>query len=83
MTTAITATTTPLVSRQQAIGIAEADALPMYGNYLHTLVLEMCLHEDGWHLKYSPQRQGFRTGGGPHYVIDATTGEIVSKMYYQ
>ena len=78
-----TATAAPAMSRPHAIGIAEADALPMYGAYLHTLVLEMTLHDDGWHLKYSPRRQGFRTGGGPHYVIDATTGAIVTKKYYQ
>ena len=75
---------TPVISRPQAIGIAESDAFPMYGNYLHTLVLEMTLHDDGWHIKYeSPSGDGYRTGGGPHYVIDATTGAIVSKTYYQ
>ena len=74
---------TPVVSRQQAIAIAEADALPMYGTYLHTLVLQISLHDDGWHLVYSPKRDGYRTGGGPHYVIDATTGAIVSKQYFQ
>lgn len=75
--------TVPTVSRAQAIAIAETDALPMYGNYLYTLVLQMSLQDDGWHLVYTPLKQGYRTGGGPHYVIDATTGEIVSKKYYQ
>lgn len=79
----VNAPATPVISRPQAIGIARAGAFPMYGNYLHTLVLEMTLHDDGWHLKYSPRRDGYRTGGGPHYQIDATTGEIVSKRYYQ
>ena len=78
-----TATTALAVSRHQAIAIAEADALPMYGPYLHTLTLAASLQEDGWHLEYSPKRDGFRTGGGPHYVIDAATGDIVSKKYYQ
>ncbi len=78
-----TATTVPVVTRTQAIGIAEADASLMYGKYLHTLVLEMSLHDDGWHLEYRPKRDGYRTGGGPHYVIDAETGVIVSKTYYQ
>jgi hypothetical protein len=73
----------PAVTRQQAIAIAEADALPMYGNYLHTLVLQISLQDDGWHLVYSPKREGYRTGSGPHYVIDATTGAIVSKAYFQ
>lgn len=79
----VNAPATPVISRTQAIGIAESDAFLMYGNYLHTLALEMTLHDDGWHLKYSPQRDGFRTGGGPDYIIDATTGAIVSKHYYQ
>jgi len=78
-----TVTATPVISRQQTVGIVEADALPMYGNCLHTLVLEMTLHGDGWHLVYSPKRQRYCTGGGPHYIIDATTGAIVSKKYYQ
>lgn len=73
----------PTISRDRAIGIAEADALTMYGDYLHTLELRASLHDDGWHLVYSPRRDGYRTGGGPHYVIDASTGAIVSKTYYQ
>ena len=80
---ATTILTTPTISGARAIAIAEADALPMYGDYLYTLVLEMSLHDDGWHLAYTPKKQGYRTGGGPQYVIDATTGEIVSKKYYQ
>jgi hypothetical protein len=73
----------PVVSRQQAIAVAEADALPMYGDRLHALVLQISLQDDGWHLVYSPKREGYRTGSGPQYVIDATTGAIVSKKYYQ
>ncbi len=73
----------PTVSRQQAIAVAEADALPMYGaKRLDGLMLCAVLHEDGWHIEYRQWR--FRhTGGGPHYVIDATTGSIVTKHYYQ
>lgn len=78
-----TITAAPVISRQQAISIAEADALPMYGTYLHTLVLQISLQDDGWHLVYSPKREGYRTGSGPHYVIDAATGAIVSKAYHQ
>lgn len=73
----------PTISRDRAIGIAEADALKMYGDYLHTLELRASLQDDGWHLVYTPLRDGYRTGGGPQYVIDATTGAIVSKIYFQ
>ena len=76
-----TASTTPVVSRQQAIAIAEADALPVYGD-LTDLTLEVALHDDGWHVEYWVRKPRV-AGGGPHYVIDATTGAIVSKKYYQ
>ncbi len=69
------------VSRLQAISIAEADALPVYGN-LDDLTLEVDLGSDGWHVDYW-MRKPRHAGGGPHYVIDATTGEIVSKKYSQ
>jgi hypothetical protein len=76
-----TAVSTPTISRQQAIAIAEADALPVYGN-LDDLTLEVALHADGWHVEYH-LRKPRHAGGGPHYLIDATTGVIVSKKYYQ
>ncbi|HMC89222.1 MAG TPA: hypothetical protein VKI17_06725 [Gemmataceae bacterium] len=37
---------------------------------------------DGWHIDYElldPTREG----GGPHYVIDARTGQILAKRYEQ
>ena len=59
------------------------NALPIYGvEWLNALTLEVALHDDGWHVEYR-QRKPRHTGGGPHYVIDAATGEIVSKKYYQ
>ncbi|MBA4190675.1 MAG: hypothetical protein C0467_22045 [Planctomycetaceae bacterium] len=73
--------TIPTISRQQAIAIAEADALPVYRN-LDDLTLEVSLHNDGWHVEYQ-MRKPRHAGGRPHYVIDAVTGEIVSKKYYQ
>ena len=78
-----TAVEVPTITRQQAIAIAEADALPMYGpTWLNNLMLKAVLHEDGWHIEYHQWR--FRhTGSGPEYVINATTGDIVSKRYYQ
>jgi hypothetical protein len=72
----------PTISRQQAIAIAEADAVPVYGDDLLNLTLEITLAEGGWHVKYEMRKPRW-AGGGPHYVIDATTGEIVSKKYYQ
>ncbi len=74
--------TAPAVDRQQAIAIAEADAVPVYGNSLNVLTLEVALHDDGWHVEYHMRRPRW-AGGGPHYVIDADTGAIKSKKYYQ
>jgi hypothetical protein len=73
----------PAVTIQKAITIAETDALPMYGaEWLGKLEVRVSLHDDGWHVEYRQWRPR-HTGGGPHYVIDAMTGEIVSKKYYQ
>ena len=44
--------------------------------------IEITLEFDGWHVNYE-LKDGTLNGGGPHYVNDATTGEIVTKKYYQ
>jgi hypothetical protein len=55
----------------------------MYGAaWLNSLRLQVTLQDDGWHVEYHQWRPR-HTGGGPHYVIDATTGTIVSKKYSQ
>jgi hypothetical protein len=55
----------------------------MYGpERLGSLRLQVTLLEDGWHVEYRQWRPR-HTGSGPHYVIDATTGEITSKNQYQ
>lgn len=73
---------TPPVSFERALGIAQTDAKQVYHNLIYYRV-SIVLGEDGcWHVDYEwadPRVQG----GGPHYVIDATTGAIVSKKYYQ
>ena len=71
----------PGVSRQQAIAIAEADALTAYDT-LDDLTLEVSLQSDGWHVDYW-LRKPRHAGGGPHYVIHADTGAIVFKNYTQ
>lgn len=76
-----TTTASPAVSRQQAISIAEADGLPVYGN-LDDLTLEVTLMDDGWHVDYWVRKHR-HAGGGPHYIINADTGQIVFKRYDQ
>lgn len=77
-----TTLTRPAISRQQAIAIAEADAVAVYGDDLLHLTLEVVLRDDGWHVEYHLRKPRW-AGGGPHYLIDAQTGDIVSKRYYQ
>ena len=80
-----TTLTTPPVTSDQALRIAEADAATTYEN-LNRFRIEISLEDDGWHVKYrikQPTGSRFLTGGGPHYVIDATTGAIVNAKYFQ
>lgn len=75
----------PVVSSDQALRIAETDAVTAYQD-LSRFRIEISLENDGWHVKYFVrQRNGsrFLTGGGPHYVIDAATGAILHATYYQ
>lgn len=73
----------PAVSSHRALAIAEADALPVYED-LSPYRIELWRDEAGWHVEYYVRRTSrFLTGGGPHYVIDADTGAILAKKYYQ
>lgn len=69
------------VNSARALSIAEADAIKAYRDltpYRVTVVLE----SDGWHVDYQ-LKDPRSAGGGPHYVIDALAGAIVSKRYEQ
>ena len=71
----------PTISCDQALAIAQADAATAYDK-LWRFRIEVELEADGWHIAYR-LREKRVAGGGPWYVIDATTGAIVSKKYYQ
>jgi hypothetical protein len=83
---AMTATVSPSqrtspLSCDEALSIARLDAERVYRDvspYRITLALE----PDGWHVDYQLKDQLLK-GGGPHYVIDATTGAILHKRYEQ
>jgi hypothetical protein len=71
----------PVLSCDQILQVARLDAEKAYRDltpYRITLVLEA----DGWHVDYDLKDPNWN-GGGPHYVIEATTGRIVSKRYEQ
>ncbi|MFO0805225.1 MAG: hypothetical protein U0791_19140 [Gemmataceae bacterium] len=74
----------PRLSEAEILAIAEADAIIAYRDLSH-LKREVKLQGGMWSVEYRLNfPPGSRVaGGGPHYVIDATTGEIVSKVYHQ
>jgi hypothetical protein len=71
----------PSVTSDQALHIARLDGEKAYGDlseYRVTLVLE----DDGWHVDYELKNPEWN-GGGPHYLIDRSTGQILAKRYEQ
>jgi hypothetical protein len=72
---------TRLMTADQALRIAQADAAGAYRD-LSPYRIRLVLEPDGWHIDYDLKEPGLK-GGGPHYVIDADTGAIVSKRYEQ
>jgi hypothetical protein len=65
----------------QVLAIAQADAVQMYRD-LSPYRIQLVLEDDGWHVDYELKNPRLK-GGGPHYVIDAQTGAIISKRYEQ
>ncbi|MGL6097515.1 MAG: hypothetical protein ACRC7O_17170 [Fimbriiglobus sp.] len=77
----LTASPPQAIESSQALAVAHADALRAYRD-LTPFRIELVLESDGWHVDYRLKNPE-AVGGGPFYVIDATTGEIVSRKYYQ
>ena len=73
--------TPEVLASDEALRIARADAERVYRN-LESYRIEITFEPDGWHIDYELKDRTLN-GGGPHYVIDAITGTIVSKKYYQ
>ena len=71
----------PGLSCDPALKIAREDAEKVYRD-LSRYHIRLALEADGWHVDYDLKDLRAR-GGGPHYVIDAVTGGIVSKRYEQ
>ena len=69
------------IAGDQALAIAQADAALVYRD-LSPYRIQLVLEGDGWHVDYELKNPRLK-GGGPHYVIDAQTGDIVSKRYEQ
>ncbi|HEV2948432.1 MAG TPA: hypothetical protein VGX70_13725 [Gemmataceae bacterium] len=65
----------------QALAIAQADAARVYRD-LSPYRIQLSLEDDGWHIDYNLKDPRHK-GGGPHYIIDAHSGTILSKRYEQ
>jgi GNAT superfamily N-acetyltransferase len=71
----------PSLSCDQALKIAREDAEKVYRDLLRYHI-RLALEADGWHVDYDLKDPRAR-GCGPHYIIDAASGAIVSKRYEQ
>ncbi len=76
-----TATAPQAIPADRALVVAQADALAAYRD-LTPYRIQLALEDDGWHVDFELKDPRLK-GGGPHYVIDAITGEIVAKRYEQ
>jgi hypothetical protein len=71
----------PQLSAVQVLGIAEADAIQAYRD-LSPYQIRLALLSDGWHVDYELKDPAIK-GGGPHYVIDPSSGAILRRTYEQ
>ena len=69
------------VSEAKAREIAEADAAHAYRD-LSIYKVIVRLAEGKWYIDYELKDETL-LGGGPHYVICAETGEVLSRRYEQ
>ena len=70
-----------ILAGDRVLAIAQADASAVYHD-LAGYRIHLVLENDGWHVDYELSDPRLK-GGGPHYVIDAHTGEVISKRYEQ
>lgn len=69
------------ITIEEALEVARLDAESAYRD-LSPYRVDVRLGSAGWHIEYWLKDPGVQ-GGGPHYIIDAQTGAILSKTYYQ
>lgn len=70
-----------MFASDRILAIAQGDAVAVYRDLLRYHI-RLALEADGWHIDYELKDRQWK-GGGPHYVIDAVTGAILSKRYEQ
>ncbi|MBI4647447.1 MAG: hypothetical protein HY738_12880 [Bacteroidia bacterium] len=70
-----------LIDRETALKIAEKDAQSAYRD-LSIYDIKIELKDEKWYVDYELSNKQM-VGGGPHYIISARTGEILSYRYEQ
>lgn len=70
-----------MIDEATAREIAKKDAMQMYRD-LSIYRIKTELREGNWYVDYELEGEAV-AGGGPHYVISATTGAIVNRRYEQ
>jgi hypothetical protein len=65
----------------EVLSIAHQDAQSVYGD-LSEFKITLTPCPDGWHVDYD-LTDPLAAGGGPHYVIDPQTGNILTRRYEQ
>ena len=70
-----------VLAGDQILAIAQADAARVYRD-LSVYRIQLVLEDDGWHVDYELKNPRLK-GSGPHYIIDANSGAVVSKRYEQ
>jgi hypothetical protein len=73
--------TAPSLTSDEALRIARLDAERVYRD-LSAYRVGVVLEQDGWHVDYELKDLHLQ-GGGPHYVIDPGSGQILARQYEQ
>src|ERR1700752_2470212 len=71
----------PQLSSDEVLRVARLDAERAYRD-LSRFIIRIARESDGWHVDFDLKDATAR-GGGPHYVIDPDSGDIVTKRYEQ
>jgi hypothetical protein len=69
------------VTAPEILRIAYQDAESAYGD-LTEYRITLTPQDQGWHVDFELKNPRLN-GGGPHYIIDPTSGQIVWKKYEQ
>jgi hypothetical protein len=70
-----------MIDKERALAIAKEDASTVYRD-ISIYKVRAELKENNWYIDYELINPALQ-GGGPHYIISGSTGEIISKRYEQ